>query len=90
MAHHSSSPFDAKLTKDDIEALFGEKLGATGQFPRGKLTDADEGETRIAIGTHNGAVVVDLGKPTAWIGFTPDQADEIADLLKKHAAGLRG
>lgn len=87
MAHHSSQPMD-----EDFRRLFagGEKLGATHQFPRGKLTEHDEGETRIAIGSNNGAVVMDFGNPTSWIGFTPDQADEIADTLKKHAAALRG
>lgn len=81
MAHHSSSPGDFNLS---------DFLGPTGKFPRGKLTERDEGETRIAIGSSNGAVVMDFGKPTAWIGFTPEQADEIAESLREHARSLRG
>lgn len=89
MAHHSSGELP-----DEFKRLFQREetgpLGATGRFPFGKLTANDEGELRIAIGQQNGKVVVDFGKPTAWIGFTADQADDIADLLHKHAAELRG
>jgi hypothetical protein len=60
-------------------------LGATGRFPEGKLTPEDEGEIQIAIGHKDGKVVVDFGKPTVWIGFTPAQARDIADLLMLRA-----
>lgn len=58
-------------------------LGATGQFPEGKLNDDDEGEIRIAIGSTEGKVVMDFGKPVAWIGFTPEQARDVSELLLK-------
>lgn len=60
-------------------------LGPTGQFPEGKLNENDEGEIRIAIISQNGKVVIDFGKPTAWIGFTPEQARGIAESLVAHA-----
>lgn len=81
MAHHGSSPLD-----DEVLRAF---LGPTREFPRGKITASDEGETRIAIGHKGDTVVLDLGAPTAWIGFTPDQADEIAKCLTDHAAAVR-
>ena len=86
MAHHSSN-MDPRF----FEKLFTAKpeLGPTGQFPEGKLTDSDEGEIRIGITHMNGKVVIDFGKPTAWIGFTAEQADGIAELLKKHADKIR-
>lgn len=93
MAHHSSR------VSHEINAIFREtkvtpqgeqKLGATGRFPEGKLVPEDEGETLVAIGSKDGKVVIDLGKPTAWIGFTPDQADAIADTLRRHADAVRG
>jgi hypothetical protein len=65
------------------------KLGATHRFPEGKLTKDDEGEIRVAIGQKDGKVVIDFGKPTAWIGFTPEQADDIAKLLHEHATEAR-
>ena len=57
------------------------ELGATGRFPEGKLTGTDEGEIKIAIGTSKGKVVIDFGNPTSWIGFTAEQAEQIAQIL---------
>jgi len=97
MAHHGSAPLnDSELAKLfgqrspelDVEQALG-KLGATGKFPEGKLTDRDEGEIRIAIGQRDGKIVIDFGQPTAWIGFTADQADDLANVLHKHATEAR-
>ncbi len=89
MAHHSSERFDDK-TLAEIFGKPGEKLtGKTGKFPLGKLTENDEGELRMTVGHKDGKVVIDFGTPTVWIGFTPDQADEIAALLSKRAAIVR-
>lgn len=87
MAHHSSLP-----PSDALRALFEQThpaTGPTGQFPLGKLTPEDEGEIAIGITHTQGKVVVDFGTPTAWIGFTPEQADQIADTLREHAAAVR-
>jgi hypothetical protein len=65
--------------------MFNRFFGPTGKFPQGKLTPEDEGEIQIAITDYNGKVVMDFGKPITWIGFTPDQAGEIADNLLRHA-----
>ena len=83
MAHHGSDPREIQKMMRDL------RLGPTGEFPQGKLTDDDEGEIRIAVGQLNGKVVIDFGKPTAWIGFDPEQADAIADSLHQHATELR-
>lgn len=87
MAHHSSE------TSDSLRALFdranAEPRGATGRFPLGQLTPEDEGEIAIGFTHTNGKIVVDFGKPVAWIGFTAEQADEIADTLRQHAAAVR-
>lgn len=85
MAHHSSSQFDG-----DISAFRDAFLGPTGKYPQGKLTPKDEGEIRIAVGSKDGKVVMDFGKPTAWIGMDPEQADAIADSLREHARAARG
>jgi hypothetical protein len=65
-----------------------ETLGPTGRFPDGKLTEADEGETRFQIGVVKGKVVLNFGGPTHALGFTPEQAIGLADLLRKHAKSL--
>lgn len=65
-----------------------EALGPTGRFPEGKLTEADEGETRFQIGVVKGAVVLNFGSPIQAIGLNPSQALDLADLLRKHAKTL--
>ena len=65
------------------------KLGPTGDFPEGKLNANDEGEIQIAVGHSDGNVVIDFGKPVAWIGVGPDQADQLADVIRTHAKAIR-
>lgn len=78
MAHHSQEPMNKELG-----------LGPTGQFPEGKLHQSDEGEIKLAIGHKEGKVVIDFGSQVTWIGFTPNQAEEIAALILKHADAAR-
>lgn len=96
MSNHSPI-FDDEMRKHQDEMMkeflqkskpLIEQLGATGNFPNGKLTKNDEGEIRIAIGTKDNCVVMDFGNPTAWIGFQPDQAREIGRLLIQKANGI--
>lgn len=63
----------------------GEKFGATGQFPEGKLNDVDEGEIQFGITIDKGKVVLNFGKEISWIGMNPDQARELGALLSHHA-----
>ncbi len=82
--HHSNNPDDFS---QDIRDAYGEdvKLGATGRFPEGKLTESDEGEIAFGITHKKGKVVLSFGKPVAWIGLGPAQATELAGLIRKHA-----
>ncbi len=62
----------------------GPRLGATGQFPDGKLSDNDEGEIMIGIAVYRGRVLFNFGKPVHGIGLTPEQAEQIGrDLINK-------
>jgi len=82
MSHHGSErPFDSKPMSEMMKKLLGE-------FPDGKLTPHDEGATAVQVGQHGGRVVVEFPNPTKWIGFTPDQAVEIAATLIKHARAI--
>lgn len=65
-------------------------IGATGKFPEGKLNQDDEGEIRMAIGSENGKIIMNFGKPTAWIGFNPTQARSLANLLILKANLMEG
>lgn len=64
------------------------KLGATGKFPRGRLTEEDEGELQMAVAHRDGNIVLDFGKPVVWIGSSPKEARQIAALFIKHADAI--
>lgn len=59
------------------------------RYPFGKLNEHDEGEIGIAIGARHATVVMEFPKTVKWIGFPPEQAEEIAELLKKWAQEAR-
>ena len=63
-----------------------------GEFPDGRLNPGDEGALAVMIGHEKGKVVMQFPTPTAWIGFTPEQAMDIAQTLITHArkAGIVG
>lgn len=61
------------------------KFGPTGNFPRGKLFDSDEGELQIGIGVVDRTIVVKFGKPTAWIGLDYYSAVGLAQTILKRA-----
>lgn len=91
MSHHSSDekskPFnlaDYAISMDEMQKEMA------GQFPHGKITPQDEGAVALQIGSENGRVVLQFPKPVKWIGFTREQALQIANSLIKHAASLPG
>lgn len=89
MSHHSSE-VDEEMRKRFSAALkdVAEPLGKTGEHPRGRLTPTDEGGIKIAVGSKNGAVVIDFGTPVVWIGFSPAEARQVAESLLKHADSI--
>jgi hypothetical protein len=64
------------------------KLGATGEFPDGRLDDTDEGELQIAISSGQGVVRIDFGKKVAWLALPPASARALADNLTRRAEEL--
>jgi hypothetical protein len=88
--HHSDEMKDMQqleeLLAKETERL---ELGATGQFPLGKLTDGDEGELRFGVTSARGKVIINFGKPVAYIGMTKEQARELAETILKHAEKSR-
>jgi len=64
------------------------KLGATGDFPLGKMNNDDEGGLKLGV-THTkdpAMVILNFGTPVAWLGLTPKQARSLGLLLIKRAA----
>lgn len=89
MAHHSGQPAPGLLDLvRQIQKEQGNPVGATGQFPQGKMHDSDEGELRLAVTTTDGKVVMDFGKQVVWIGFDGPQAVSLGELLIKHGKNL--
>lgn len=64
------------------------KLGATGNFPQGKLDETDEGELRMAIFEKNGEIIIDFGKDLSWVGFGKEEATQLGELLIKKSKKL--
>jgi ABC-type amino acid transport substrate-binding protein len=101
MAHHSGPDGEAMKglmdlfkRQDDTDAI-GDlmeslRLGATGRFPKGTLTDDDEGELRFGLAATGGKVVLAFGKPVDWIGFDAEQARSIAQQLLDKAEECDG
>lgn len=65
------------------------EFGATGKFPKGQLSPDDEGELQFGITNSNGQVIINFGKPVAWLAFGPHQARLLAEGLLKHADQAR-
>jgi hypothetical protein len=65
--------------------------GPTGDFPYGKVNQDDEGETRVAVAgdRETETVFIDFGKPTAWIGMRPEQAEQLAQSIRAAARRAR-
>jgi len=100
MSHHGSNPInDSPLFKKLMaqaettgDAMKDAQRKLQGEYPNGRLNPSDEGALACMIGNENGKVVMQFASPTAWIGFTPEQAMDIAQLLITHArkTGLVG
>jgi hypothetical protein len=60
------------------------KLGATGRFPEGKLNETDQGELRVGIAEKHGKVIINFGKPVAWVALTKEQVRGFIEVLQKH------
>ena len=74
MSHHSSTPEGDRAAHELMRKIFGE-------FPDGKINKNDEGAIALQIFVENGTVVMKYPKPISWIGLTPEQAMDIAQVL---------
>lgn len=100
MSHHGSNPLEnnpllrkmlqeAPATGDPLKDM---QRKLQGEYPNGRLNAGDEGALAVMIGHEKGKVVMQFPSPTAWIGFTPERAMDIAQTLITHArkAGIVG
>lgn len=76
------NPGDSCVVHVLEEVIDRETKETGGQYPRGKLNDADEGELDVRLFVADGdTVVMDFGKPTPWIGMDKRQAVEFGETL---------
>lgn len=91
MAHHSSELL-ADLGRDVRKMALDHALGATGEFPRGKVNPQDEGEISMAVAAdpRTETVVINFGKPVAWLALEYDDALALSESIRDKALELRG
>lgn len=81
MSHHGDQHQNPELFK----LLRETRLRDEGEFPDGRLNKDDAGALALAVGVETGKVVIRFAKPVEWIGFTPQQAMDLANLLMQNA-----
>jgi hypothetical protein len=59
--------------------------GPTGDHPRGKIAEDDEGALNCVVSHGQGVVRVDFGKTLAWFAMDPDHAVAFASAIMAHA-----
>lgn len=65
------------------------KPGPTGDFPKGKMDQEDEGGLNIGVGSRGRKVMMVFGKTVAWIGMEADDAEKVADAIRVAASEAR-
>ena len=86
MSHHAS-----EISNEMSEAVKDFQLGATGEFPRGKIDRLDEGQIKFAIAADHktDTVVINFGKKVVWLGMTADEAIDVANSLIAKALEIK-
>lgn len=65
------------------------KLGPTNAFPRGKFSADDEGGLQLGMAVIDRTLIIDVGKPVAWIGLDYHTAVQLAEMILKRAHEIK-
>ena len=91
--HHDSNSMTPEFIREMREAYLDHAnlVGKQNDFPAGKYTERDEGAIGFVVGsdTSAGKVVIDFRDPVKWLGMDPEQAENMATLLRMHATRCR-
>lgn len=60
------------------------------QYPRGKLRADDDGQLCIAMAVKDQTIIIDFGKPVAWLGFGLAEAETLIRMLQSKVDELKG
>lgn len=76
---------------DKIEDMARKSMGATGEFPDGRINEGDDGELRLSVGIDivNQCVVMDFGQRVSWIGMPKADAEGISKAIAERAKELK-
>lgn len=102
MSNHGNEgfdPIDPEIRKKMIEGIT-QKTTSENPFSqlaldkladdeKKKISEDDEGEVEFKILNYEDKVILDFGKSIKWIAFTPDQIDNLIEILKVKADELR-
>lgn len=55
----------------------------------GSLDKIDEDEIQFGITSYRGKVIINFGKPVAWLGMDQRQAASLGAILMRHATTCR-
>jgi hypothetical protein len=61
----------------------------TDKYPRGKISDDDEGESVLAINVRDKTVIVMFPEPMRWIGMSKETALRVAHKLIERANEIK-
>ena len=71
---------------EDPKELEEPEPGPTGEHPKGKLQEDDNGAIQFAIGTtKTGEVFIDFGTKVKWLAMDPQEALEISQAIAFNA-----
>ena len=76
---------DSDICGSGCSLFSTKKIGATNEYPEGKLSGDDEGELVLAVSEFRGTVRIDFGKEVGWFALPPEAAKEFAELIIKRA-----
>jgi|RhiMetdeSRZDD1v2_1073273.scaffolds.fasta_scaffold1065185_1 hypothetical protein len=90
MAHHYVDPAPVPHYLKKACATAPEEIGPTGQYSMVKLGECGGGEIAFAVAADKTAnrVLINFGKPVAFLGMTGEQAIKLGRLLIAKALGL--
>ena len=79
-----------KVALDIPEELFRRFMGATNNYPKGKISEDDEGELKLMITAIDNQVRIDFGKGVTWLSMEPDFARNLSNVLLEKAKEADG
>lgn len=96
MSHHGNDPSESAMREliasisrqrdEEVSShLKAAQAKVQGEYPDGRLKADDDGAVLVAIGHDDGKVVMRFPHTLTWIGFSAQQAMDIAATLVEHA-----